>query len=102
MYNVTQGLVGNKKKLQPNYIGPFEILDIFNDGQNYKIRELRHGAHPINTHRDHIAEWLPTKHKSPSQIALGTLRSRIETNNKSSRKDVFRMNQILGPANNPS
>ena len=40
LYNISNQLVGNDKKLQPSWIGPYEIFEIFNNGISYKIRDL--------------------------------------------------------------
>eukprot|EP01084_Bolivina_argentea_P036747 67951_1 len=32
LYNIGVRYIGNDKKFKPNYIGPFEIIKIFNDG----------------------------------------------------------------------
>ena len=100
MYDIAQGLVGNKKKLQPNFVRPYEIIDIFNDGQNFRIRKLKASAQPFNTHLIHIRPFTGNKYKSPEQIALKTLRDRINNKSKPNHVDVIRMNQILGPTHN--
>ena len=40
LWNINSHFVGNKSKLGPKWIGPYEIIDKFNDGQNFKIRSI--------------------------------------------------------------
>ena len=54
LYNVSVRLTGNKKKLKPNYIGPFEIIQIKNDGLNVKLREIANPVNEFNGHIKHI------------------------------------------------
>ena len=40
LWNINAKYSGNAKKLGPKWIGPYEIIDIFNEGQSYKIRVI--------------------------------------------------------------
>ena len=40
LWNINAHFVGNRSKLGPKWIGPYEIIDKFNDGQNFKIRSI--------------------------------------------------------------
>ena len=40
LWNINHKYSGNAKKLGPKWIGPYEIIDIFNDGQSYKLRVI--------------------------------------------------------------
>lgn len=53
-YDVAQRYVGNVKKLSENYIGPWEIVEIFNDGQNFRLIDCSDGNHRITTHRNKL------------------------------------------------
>ena len=57
--------VGNDKKLKPNFIGPFEIIKIFNDGQNVQVIDLQDVGNPVNTFRVENTSNVPLKHIKP-------------------------------------
>ena len=38
LWNIGKQLSGSKKKLGPKWVGPYEVVDIFNDYQSYTIR----------------------------------------------------------------
>ena len=40
LWNINSTFVGNKKKFGPRWIGPYEIINIFNDGNNYKLKVI--------------------------------------------------------------
>ena len=40
LWNVSVRFSGNKKKLGPRWVGPYEIIEIFNNGQSYKIKKI--------------------------------------------------------------
>ena len=40
LWNINSSFTGNKKKFGPRWVGPYEVIDIFNDGNNYKIRVI--------------------------------------------------------------
>ena len=40
LWNVSVRFSGNKKKLGPRWVGPYEIIKIFNNGQSYKIKKI--------------------------------------------------------------
>ena len=42
--NISPRLTGNEKKLIPNYVGPYEITQIFNNGANYRVTDCQHGT----------------------------------------------------------
>ena len=45
--DITPRLVGNERKLVPNYVGPYEITQVFHNGANYRIVDCQHG---VNSH----------------------------------------------------
>ena len=65
LYDVSHKYVGNDKKLKPNFIGPFEIVKIFNDGQNVQVIDLQDVGNPINTFRVENTSNVPLKHIKP-------------------------------------
>ena len=56
MYNISSRFKGNVKKLIPNFIGPYEIVRSFNDGQNYDIRNVQDQSE-ITVHRKHLRRY---------------------------------------------
>ena len=53
LWNVSVRFSGNKKKLGPRWVGPYEIIDIFNNGQSYKIKDtitMQRRNNPMNKH----------------------------------------------------
>ena len=99
MYDISQGLVGNKKKLTENYVGPYEIIDIYNNGQNYKIRLLKQGSEAFDTHLNHIRPFKMNK-IPPKEIALKSLENNIIDDNNQNKqidkKQRARYRQLLG------
>ena len=55
LWNINTQFTGNKRKLGPKWIGPYEIIDIFNDKQNYKLRVIPlpplEANNPMNKHK---------------------------------------------------
>ena len=61
LWNVNAKYSGNAKKLGPKWIGPYEIVDIFNEGQNYKLRVI-----PLPPKEQH--KFMNT-HKTPKRVS---------------------------------
>ena len=38
LWNINSKYTGNQKKLGPKWVGPFEIIDIFNEGQSFTLK----------------------------------------------------------------
>lgn len=57
LWNVNAKYKGNAQKLGPKWIGPYEIVDIFNDGQSYTLRVI-----PLPQKEQHK---FMNKHKHP-------------------------------------
>ena len=55
LWNINANYVGNKRKLSAKWIGPYEIVSIFNDGQSYTLKVIplspSQQNHPMNQHR---------------------------------------------------
>ncbi len=60
MYNVSSRLTGNKRKLKPNFIGPYEIVRVFNDGINYELCDKTNN-NTFNVHHKHIRSFIANK-----------------------------------------
>ena len=60
MWNVNAKYSGNAKKLGPKWIGPYEIVEIFNEGQNYKLRVI-----PLPPKEQHN---FMNAHKTPKRV----------------------------------
>eukprot|EP01084_Bolivina_argentea_P241976 406062_1 len=60
MYNISSRLTGNKRKLKPNWIGPYEIITVFNNGLNYKLCD-KSNNNTFNVHRTHIKLFIANK-----------------------------------------
>ena len=58
-YDMAQKYVGNKRKFAQNYVGPFEITRIFNDGNNLSLVDCLDAAHKFNTHLTHVKRYVP-------------------------------------------
>ena len=56
-YDIHQQLVGNKKSLQPNWIGPFEIIKISEDGLNVTICDINNEEIKYKTNMIHIKPY---------------------------------------------
>ena len=67
LWNINIRFQGNKKKLGPRWVGPYEVIDIFNEGQNYKLRVLplppAQSKNPMNPHK-------PPKRAHPTKDRL--------------------------------
>ena len=53
-YDISQRYVGNRKKLTANFVGPWEVTQIFNDEQNVRLVDCGDPAHHVTTHRDKV------------------------------------------------
>ena len=55
LWNVNARHTGNRKKFGPKWIGPYEIISIYNDGQNYTLRPVKLPQdtynNPLNQHK---------------------------------------------------
>ena len=55
LWNINSRFTGNRRKLGPKWIGPYEIVKIFNDYQNFKIRVIplipSEKNNPMNKHK---------------------------------------------------
>ena len=58
-YDISQKYVGNRKKFAQNYVGPFEIEHIFNDGNNLKLVDCTDATHRVTTHLSHVKRYVP-------------------------------------------
>ena len=67
MYNISSSRKGNKRKLQPNWVGPFEIIEVWNEGQSYKIRDKFLPDFVVKVHRKHLK---PFNQEDPPIIAV--------------------------------
>ena len=77
MYDVSHRYVGNKKKFTPSYLGPFEILEIFNAGKNLKVRDVTH-----NTTFTALTEYSkPYEDSTPVEIVQKELSKTENENN---------------------
>ena len=45
---------GNKRKLMPSYIGPYEVTKVANDGLNYDLRGIANPSINFKTRRKHL------------------------------------------------
>ena len=66
LWNINEQFTGNAKKLGARWIGPYEIEEIFNDGQSYRIRVVppppMQRANPMNKHKvPRRAELVPRR-----------------------------------------
>ena len=61
LWNVNAKNTGNCKKFGPKWIGPYEIIAIFNEGQNFTLC-------PINLPQDKLNHPL-NQHKLPKRVA---------------------------------
>ncbi len=54
LYNINSHFVGNAHKLGPKWVGPYEITQIFNNGQNYELKVIpmmgTNESNPMNKH----------------------------------------------------
>ncbi|MCP5098791.1 MAG: transposase family protein [Chloroflexi bacterium] len=54
LYNINSHFVGNAHKLGPKWVGPYEITQIFNDGQSYELTVIpmlgSNESNPMNLH----------------------------------------------------
>lgn len=54
LWNINSRYSGNKKKLGPRWIGPYEIVDIFNDYQSFTLKVIpmltKEQNKPLNRH----------------------------------------------------
>ena len=54
LYNINSHFVGNAHKLGPKWVGPYEITQIFNDGQSYELTVIpmlgTNENNPMNKH----------------------------------------------------
>ncbi len=90
MYNISARLKGNKRKLTPNYIGPYEIIEVKNNGINYKICN-EHDNTIITVNRKHIRPFINDfniLHESPKELILNGLKS-FKSSIEQSRFDVL-------------
>ena len=59
--NISPRLTGNERKLTPNWVGPYEITQIFNNGANYRITDCQHGVESHVVSAKHLKPY----HKAP-------------------------------------
>ena len=60
--NISPRLTGNERKLIPNWVGPYEITQIFNNGANYRITDCQHGVESHVVSAKHLKPY----HKAPT------------------------------------
>ena len=55
LWNINASFAGNKRKLGPRWIGPYEVVKVFNDGQSLRIKVIdlppEDTANPMNPHK---------------------------------------------------
>ena len=66
---------GNEKKFTPNFVGPYEITEVKNDGLNYTIKDVKTGTSVINTHVKHLKPF-----KSPESLLLCCICEKLRAN----------------------
>ena len=64
LWNASVRFSGNKRKLGPRWVGPYEIIKIFNNGQSYKIKEI---PLPIFQRDNPMNKHAPPKRADPQQ-----------------------------------
>ena len=93
LYNISQRYTGNKKKFTPHYVGPYEIIKIFNNGQNVQLREVENelnifNGHISNVKRYHTFTLDNENYMNPHEILLQQSKNHIT-------KTVVLQNQLL-------
>ena len=56
LHNIHDRLIGNERKLQPNFVGHYEITSILNDGQLIVLQDLN-GTDSFKTNVKHIKPY---------------------------------------------
>ena len=112
LWNINSQFVGNPKKLGEKWIGPYEIVEIFNNYQNYRLRIIplsplnpnpttnhklprrastlnrnNHEIQEFNVPRDQIKPYSPSyedrfDETNPDQILIQSLNNTINNNPK--------------------
>ena len=60
-YDVSQKYVGNKRKFAQNFVGPFEVTGITNNGANLQLVDCLDSSHVIKTHVCHVKRYTPNE-----------------------------------------
>ena len=61
LWNINSSFVGNRRKFGQRWVGPYEVVKVFNDGNNYRIRI-------INLSQEEEEKWM-NKRKIPKRVA---------------------------------
>ena len=65
MYDASGPRTGNEKKLLPDYMGPYEVIEIAHDGQSYKLRCVADTTVEFRAPRKHLKAYNGRICKSP-------------------------------------
>ena len=77
LYDVVKADFGNKNKLIQKWVGPYEITEIRNKGQNLKIRAINEDSPPFTVHVNKVKKYIQPK-SSPKDIAMSIYQDKIK------------------------
>ena len=77
LYDISTKSVGNKRKLKPHYVGPYEIIEIKNDGQNIKLRDIYDKDNTFNGHIKYVKIYHEDL-ESPETLLLNHINTELQ------------------------
>ncbi len=103
MYNISSRLTGNKRKLKPNWIGPYEVVAEYNNGMNYKLCD-KVTNNTFDVHRKHLKPFIENKfiliNTSPIDLLNNHLYSDLHSLSQS-ENDIILMDKYVNKLNEP-
>ncbi len=57
VYDVTPGKKGNRRKLEETWVGPYEVIAVWNNGNNAQIREINNPQNTMRVQREKIKKY---------------------------------------------
>ena len=70
LQDIAEQLVGNDKKFTPNYVGPYEVVEVRNDGANYRIIDTKYGTNSHIVSAKHLKPYTTRPDEVPHSHLL--------------------------------